>query len=60
MAGGRIDVHFHMIPQFYADKVYAAGSGPAAGGDVRATTTAAGRVTPGPEGLSRRSSDSGA
>ena len=29
--GGRIDVHFHMIPQFYADMVYAAGSGPAIG-----------------------------
>jgi hypothetical protein len=29
--GGRIDVHFHMIPQFYADLVYAAGSGPAIG-----------------------------
>ena len=28
---GRIDVHFHMIPQFYADLVYAAGSGPAIG-----------------------------
>jgi 6-methylsalicylate decarboxylase len=28
---GRIDVHFHMIPQFYADIVYAAGSGPAIG-----------------------------
>ena len=28
---GRIDVHFHMIPQFYADMVYAAGSGPAIG-----------------------------
>lgn len=32
MAGPRrIDVHFHMIPQFYADMVYAAGSGPAIG-----------------------------
>ena len=31
MAAGRIDVHFHMIPQFYADAVYAAGSGPAIG-----------------------------
>ena len=32
MAGARrIDVHFHMIPQFYADMVYAAGSGPAIG-----------------------------
>ena len=29
---GRIDVHFHMIPQFYADMVYAAGSGPAIDG----------------------------
>jgi predicted TIM-barrel fold metal-dependent hydrolase len=27
----RIDVHFHIIPQFYADAVYAAGSGPAIG-----------------------------
>jgi predicted TIM-barrel fold metal-dependent hydrolase len=27
----RIDVHFHLIPQFYADEVYAAGSGPAIG-----------------------------
>ncbi len=27
----RIDVHFHVIPQFYADAVYAAGSGPALG-----------------------------
>src|SRR4029077_3269022 len=27
----RIDVHFHLIPQFYADMVYAAGSGPAIG-----------------------------
>jgi predicted TIM-barrel fold metal-dependent hydrolase len=32
MAGARrIDVHFHLIPQFYADLVYAAGSGPAIG-----------------------------
>jgi predicted TIM-barrel fold metal-dependent hydrolase len=31
MAARRIDVHFHMIPQFYADMVYAAGSGPAIG-----------------------------
>src|SRR6476661_5724624 len=32
MAGARrIDVHFHLIPQFYADMVYAAGSGPAIG-----------------------------
>jgi 6-methylsalicylate decarboxylase len=27
----RIDVHFHLIPAFYADEVYAAGSGPAIG-----------------------------
>jgi len=27
----RIDVHFHVIPQFYQDAVYAAGSGPAIG-----------------------------
>ena len=27
----RIDVHFHVIPQFYRDAVYAAGSGPAIG-----------------------------
>lgn len=27
----RIDVHFHLIPKFYADEVYAAGSGPAIG-----------------------------
>ena len=27
----RIDVHFHVIPRFYADMVYAAGSGPAIG-----------------------------
>jgi predicted TIM-barrel fold metal-dependent hydrolase len=27
----RIDVHFHLIPQFYKDAVYAAGSGPAIG-----------------------------
>ena len=32
MAGARrIDVHFHLIPQFYAEMVYAAGSGPAIG-----------------------------
>jgi len=32
MAGARrIDVHFHAIPRFYADMVYAAGSGPAIG-----------------------------
>ncbi len=27
----RIDVHFHIIPDFYRDAVYAAGSGPAIG-----------------------------
>lgn len=27
----RIDVHFHLIPQFYQDAVYAAGAGPAIG-----------------------------
>jgi predicted TIM-barrel fold metal-dependent hydrolase len=27
----RIDVHFHLIPQFYTDAVYAAGAGPAIG-----------------------------
>jgi predicted TIM-barrel fold metal-dependent hydrolase len=27
----RIDVHFHLIPQFYRDAVYAAGRGPAIG-----------------------------
>ena len=27
----RIDVHFHLIPPFYAEAVYAAGSGPAIG-----------------------------
>ena len=27
----RIDVHFHLIPQFYEDAVYAAGAGPAIG-----------------------------
>src|SRR5581483_3743524 len=31
MAPQRIDVHFHLIPKFYADAVYAAGSGPAIG-----------------------------
>ena len=31
MAARRIDVHFHLIPKFYADMVYAAGSGPAIG-----------------------------
>src|SRR5262245_43705104 len=31
MPGHRIDVHFHLIPQFYAEAVYAAGSGPAIG-----------------------------
>lgn len=29
MAVGIIDVHFHLIPQFYRDAVYAAGTGPA-------------------------------
>jgi predicted TIM-barrel fold metal-dependent hydrolase len=28
-ANGMIDVHFHLIPQFYRDAVYEAGSGPA-------------------------------
>jgi 6-methylsalicylate decarboxylase len=28
---GRIDVHFHLIPEFHRDAVYAAGSGPAIG-----------------------------
>ncbi len=28
---GKIDVHFHLIPQFYRDAVYEAGSGPAIG-----------------------------
>src|ERR1043166_336460 len=27
----RIDVHFHLMPQFYQDAVYEAGSGPAIG-----------------------------
>src|SRR4029077_19268229 len=27
----RIDVHFHHIPSFYADAIYAAGRGPAIG-----------------------------
>ena len=31
MATGLIDVHFHLIPQFYRDAVYAAGTGPAIG-----------------------------
>ena len=31
MVARRIDVHFHLIPQFYANMVYAAGSGPAIG-----------------------------
>ncbi len=31
MAARRIDVHFHLIPQFYQDAVYAAGAGPAIG-----------------------------
>jgi 6-methylsalicylate decarboxylase len=30
-ATGMIDVHFHLIPQFYRDAVYEAGSGPAIG-----------------------------
>ena len=29
MAARRIDVHFHLIPKFYQDAVYAAGRGPA-------------------------------
>jgi predicted TIM-barrel fold metal-dependent hydrolase len=28
---GRIDVHFHIIPPFYKEAVYAAGGGPAVG-----------------------------
>lgn len=31
MALGMIDVHFHLIPQFYSDAVYEAGRGPAIG-----------------------------
>jgi predicted TIM-barrel fold metal-dependent hydrolase len=31
MTGRRIDVHFHLIPDFYREAVYAAGSGPAIG-----------------------------
>jgi predicted TIM-barrel fold metal-dependent hydrolase len=31
MTAGLIDVHFHLIPQFYRDAVYEAGSGPAIG-----------------------------
>jgi 6-methylsalicylate decarboxylase len=31
MAAGMIDVHFHMIPDFYRDAVYEAGRGPAIG-----------------------------
>jgi 6-methylsalicylate decarboxylase len=31
MAAGKIDVHFHLIPQFYRDAVYEAGRGPAIG-----------------------------
>jgi predicted TIM-barrel fold metal-dependent hydrolase len=31
MTAGMIDVHFHLIPQFYRDAVYAAGTGPAIG-----------------------------
>ena len=27
----RIDVHFHLIPPFYSEAVYAAGTGPAIG-----------------------------
>ncbi len=30
-AAGKIDVHFHLIPQFYREAVYEAGSGPAIG-----------------------------
>jgi 6-methylsalicylate decarboxylase len=30
-AAGMIDVHFHLIPQFYRDAVYEVGSGPAIG-----------------------------
>ena len=31
ITAGMIDVHFHLIPQFYRDAVYEAGSGPAIG-----------------------------
>jgi 6-methylsalicylate decarboxylase len=31
MTPGKIDVHFHLIPQFYSDAVYEAGRGPAIG-----------------------------
>jgi 6-methylsalicylate decarboxylase len=31
MTAGMIDVHFHLIPQFYRDAVYEAGTGPAIG-----------------------------
>src|SRR5580700_3546250 len=31
MADGMMDVHFHLIPQFYRDAVYEAGRGPAIG-----------------------------
>jgi 6-methylsalicylate decarboxylase len=31
MISGKIDVHFHVIPPFYRDAVYAAGTGPAIG-----------------------------
>ena len=31
MAAGMIDVHIHLIPQFYSDAVYEAGQGPAIG-----------------------------
>ena len=30
-AAGMIDVHFHLIPQFYREAVYEAGTGPAIG-----------------------------
>jgi 6-methylsalicylate decarboxylase len=30
-AAGMIDVHFHLIPQFYRDAIYQAGTGPAIG-----------------------------
>ena len=31
MTAGMIDVHFHLIPQFYREAVYEAGNGPAIG-----------------------------
>ena len=31
MTAGMVDVHFHLIPQFYREAVYEAGSGPAIG-----------------------------